>query len=382
MQTAQTGIDLAAIQPATRAILEQYGFDADRFAQLAARVASGDLSETGNIETRPLAPPPPSAIHRLPASDDPAFAQVQAAGMAAVARGQVAMAVLNGGMATRFDNQVKGIVEAVDGRSFLEWKLREAMRVAQAAGGTIPCVVMNSFATDAPTRAFLATLGDRTAALPEPLFFSQAVALRMHPDGTLFRDADGEPSLYGPGHGDFHDSLRASGTLAALRSRGVRYVMLSNVDNLGARIDPAVLGMHIAAGLPMTVEVAAKNPGDVGGAPVQVAGRTVVLEGFRFPPDFDQSQIPVFNCNSFVFDIDALDADYPLTWFYVTKAVRGQPVVQLERLVGELSSFIEAGYIEVPRTGPRGRFFPVKTRADLDSSRDALREMLNASLTE
>src|SRR3712207_8661149 len=48
------------------------------------------------------------------------------AGVAAIRRGEVAMAVLNGGMATRFGGVVKGIVEAVDGRSFLEWKLREA----------------------------------------------------------------------------------------------------------------------------------------------------------------------------------------------------------------------------------------------------------------
>ena len=57
----------------------------------------------------------------------------------------------------------------------------------------------------------------------------------------------GKPSLYAPGHGDLFQALRRSGTLAALRERGVRVVTVSNVDNLGARVDPVVVGMHLAA---------------------------------------------------------------------------------------------------------------------------------------
>jgi UTP--glucose-1-phosphate uridylyltransferase len=365
----------------TRATLERYGFDAATFERLREQVGSGALTAGGNAVTGRVEPPPAEALTPLPLPGDPGFEQAYERGAAAIRRGEVAMAVLNGGMATRFGGVVKGVVEALDGRSFLEWKLAEAARVARALGGTIPCLVMNSFATEDATRAFFAGLGERGADLPEPWFFNQFVSLRLNPDGSLFREADGTPSLYGPGHGDFHEALQRSGMLDRLRAAGVRYLMLSNVDNLGARVDPAVVGMHILAGTPMTVELSRKDR-DTGGSPALVDGKLMVLEQFRFPKDFDQERIRVFNVNSFLFDVDALGADYPLTWFYVEKRAEGRQAVQLERLVGELSSFIPASYLVVPRTGPRGRFFPIKEPADLETSRPLLREMLSASLTD
>jgi UTP--glucose-1-phosphate uridylyltransferase len=277
----------------------------------------------------------------------------------------VATAVLNGGMATRFGGVVKGLVEAVDGVSFLEWKLRDA----EAAG--VPFVLMNSFATDEATRAFL---GDR-----DVLAFTQSVSLRLEPDGSVFREADGTPSPYSPGHGDFLECIRTSGTLAELRRRGVRTLTLSNVDNLGARVDPRVIAAHRAAGNPVTVEVA-PSKGDPGGAPVSIDGRPMVVEGFRFPPDFDAAALPVFNTNSLVFDLDALEADYPLTWLYVEKEVDGGTAVQLERLVNELSAFLPTTYLLVPREGPRSRFVPVKTPEDLAEARPQLREVLKTAL--
>src|SRR5205823_15102841 len=111
-----------------------------------------------------------------------------------------------------------------------------------------------------------------------------------------------------------------------------------------------------------------------------VGGRPMVVEGFRFPPAFDPQRIGVFNTNSFVFDLEALDRDYPLTWLYVEKEVDGRPAVQPERLVGELSAFVPTTYLEVPRRGPRGRFFPVKTPGDLEAARPALAELLAAPL--
>jgi UTP--glucose-1-phosphate uridylyltransferase len=369
---------LDAVDPDTRSILDRYSFDRRSFETLQHNVATGTLSERSNVVAGGIAPPPFDAIRRLPESGSTAYAEAFERGLTAIRSGQVAMAVLNGGMATRFGGAVKGIVEALNGRSFLEWKLLEAERVAQAAGGEVPCIVMNSFATDQPTRDFLDTLDE---TLSEPLLFTQSVSLRLNRDGSLFLDEAGRASPYAPGHGDFPSSLLRTGTLAALRARGVQQVMLSNVDNLGARVDPLVAGMHLLAGRPMTVEVTPKAAGDAGGAPAMVDGRVIVVEGFRFPPGFDQDSIPVFNTNSFVFDLDALEADVPLTWFYVEKGVAGRTVVQLERLVNELSSFMPTTYLEVPREGPRGRFFPVKQPEDLEAVRPRLREMLETGLT-
>jgi UTP--glucose-1-phosphate uridylyltransferase len=165
--------------------------------------------------------------------------------------------------------------------------------------------------------------------------------------------------------------------LEAFRARAVRVVTVSNVDNLGARVDPVVVGAHLLAGRPLTAEVARKE-GDMGGAPVRVDGRLQLLEGPRFPPSFDQDLVPVFNTNTAVFALDALDREYDLTWLYVEKQVDGRTAVQLERVYHEVSSSVATTYLEVPRRGPRGRFLPIKTPDDLASAQDDLRDLLAA----
>ncbi|HWN21562.1 MAG TPA: UTP--glucose-1-phosphate uridylyltransferase [Gaiellaceae bacterium] len=359
------------VDDATREVLDRYGFDAERFERLRARVADGSLSAESNIVRGRVEPPAPDDLVALPSRGDDAH--VRAAGLDAIRAGEAAIVVLNGGMATRFGGVVKGTVEVLDGRSFLELKLAAAAEIGERLGVAIPAAVMTSFATDEATKAFVAARG-----LPEPRYFSQSVSLRLEPDGTLFREADGRPSLYSPGHGDVLHALRSSGTLEHMRAAGVRYVVISNVDNLGARVDPAVLGMHVLEGRPMTAEVARKQ-GDMGGAPARVDGRPMLLEAPRFPPGFDQESIPVFNVNTVTFDLTALDREWDLTWLYVEKEVEGRRAVQLEHLFHEASAFLPTTYLEVPRSGPHGRFFPVKTPDDLAAARGPLRELLAAS---
>ncbi|HEY8627996.1 MAG TPA: UTP--glucose-1-phosphate uridylyltransferase [Gaiellaceae bacterium] len=345
-------------------VVERYHFDESLFERLQALVADGTLSEESNYVRGRIEPLPSEALVPL----DRALVHK---GQEAIDRGEVAAAVLNGGMATRFGGVVKGIVEAVEGRSFLEWKLLDAERAG------VPMVVMNSFATDEATREFVTGL-----EVTQPRFFTQSVSLRLNPDGTLFLDEDGTAAPYAPGHGDFVHSVRREGVVDELRARGVRLLLLSNVDNLAARVDPAVVGAHLAGGRPVTLEVTEKAPGDTGGAPALVDGRPMAVEGFRFPPDFDQDRIPVFATNCFVFDLDALDREYDLTWLYVEKEVSGKPAVQLEQLVNEVTRLQPTTFLQVPRTGPQGRFFPIKTPADLEASREPLRELLHSSVTD
>jgi UTP--glucose-1-phosphate uridylyltransferase len=326
-------------------ILARYGFDEERFEMLRRRVASGELSFASNVVRGAIEP-----LRRDELTPLPEDADLDLEG--------VAVAILNGGMATRFGSVVKGLVDAVDGVSFLEWKLRDARRAG------VPVVLMNSFATDEATRAYL---GDRD----DLVSFVQSVSLRLNPDGSLFPG----PSPYSPGHGDFAELV----PLAELRARGIRTVLLSNVDNLGARVDPRVLAAHREQGNPLTVEVA-PAAGEVGGAPARVDGRPMVVEGFRFPPGFDANALPVFNTNSLVIDVDVLERRYPLTWLYVEKTIEGRTAVQLERLVNELSAFLPTTYLLVPREGPRSRFVPVKTPEDLELARPLLRDLLATPL--
>lgn len=356
-----------------RALLERYGFDPAAFESLRARVASGELSPASNIVQGVVEPPDDAELSPLPARGSEQWAAARDAGIEAIEAGRVAQAILAGGMATRFGGVVKGAVEALDGRSFLSWKLGETAALAEALDVDVAVALMTSFQTDEETRAHVALLG-----MPEPLWFTQSVSLRLTDDGDLFRDG-GRPSPYTPGHGDLVTAIRRTGTLAALRERGVEHVAISNVDNLAARLDPVVIGAHVLAARPLTVEVARKE-GDMGGAPARVDGRVGLLEGPQFPADFDQDRIRVFNTNSATVSLAALDRDFDLPWLHVRKQVDGRPAVQLERLYHQISWELETTFLEVPRSGPYGRFFPIKEPEDLARSQPGLRELLGGSV--
>lgn len=364
-------IELTQLEPDTKAILDEFGFDAARFERLRTEVARGTLSAATNVVTGVVEAPLPDELAHLPEPGSSDYEQAREVGLAALRDGKVAQVVLAGGMATRFGGVVKAVVEVIDGRSFLDISLGETARLSAAVGAEIPVALMTSFATNDVVRAHGEELG-----VPMPHVFSQFVSLRLEPTGDLFADAAGQVSLYAPGHGDLFDALRSSGTLTAFTTAGVEHVAIANVDNLGARLDPVVIGAHLLAGRPFTVEVTAKD-GDTGGAPARVDGRVRLIEGPCFPATFDQESIPVCNTNTALVSLDAILEPVELSWLYVEKLADGRPAVQLERLYHELSAFVPTTYLEVPRRGPRGRFMPVKAPEDLQRVRPELVEILS-----
>lgn len=352
--------------------LETYGFDRAAFDKLAAELAAGKFPTDRNRIQGKFEKPKPGDVLAWPAPGDPRAVEAERLGRAAIDNGEVAVAILNGGMATRFGGMVKCLVKVVDEHTFLDLKLKNIVDL----DAPVHVFLMNSFATDIDTRAHLnanaycGIPGDRMNIV------AQHVSLRLTPEGKAYRGADGRLSLFAPGHGDIFDVLANSPSFRRFVEGGGKYVLASNVDNLAATLTPKVVGLHILGKKPLTVEVAPKEPGDQGGAPAWVDGKLQIVEGFRFPAGFDQDEIPVFNCNTFIIDAGRVRADYPLDWFRADKKVDGQPVVQFERLMGQASAFEDAQYLAVPRQGPEGRFLPVKTKDDLNVVRDDVRALL------
>ena len=328
------------------------------FLELAARYQAGTLSTATNVLAGRVEPPAPGEIETPPEAGTPAHAALVAAGRAALEAGQLGVVVLAGGMATRFNyDKPKGVYPIYEGKSFLQLKL-EAVK---ALGKPVPVYLMTSFATDGPIAAHLEEHGyfGLDPALVQR--FKQYQMPRLAPDGGFFMH-DGERSLAAPGHGDFPFAFHESGHLEAFLARGGRYLLFSNVDNLGATVDLALVGGHVQAGRPMTVEVAPKNSGDQGGAPARVDGRLQLVEGFAFPPGFAHAAIDVFNTANYVFDAAALAGPISLPWYVVEKKVDGQKVVQFEHLAGDLSTVLDARYVRVDR---EERFLPVKNVEDV-----------------
>jgi UTP--glucose-1-phosphate uridylyltransferase len=365
-------LEALGLNRSERELLNRHGFDAATFDRLRRDLAAGDFPIERNVTSHPVAPPAEEDLVAWPDSDSATAREWQELGNEAIAKGQVAGVILNGGMATRFGGMVKGVVEVLDGRSFLALKLG---RMAQV--GPIPAFLMCSFATLEESQAHLED--NRWFGLDQKRvhLLSQRVSLRLTRDGELFRDENGRPGFFAPGHGDVFEVVAESEAFQRFRDDGGRVVMISNVDNLGATVNPIVVGAHLARGRPVTVEVAPRASGDTGGAPVRHRDRLEVLEGFRFPPSFDLGSVPVFNTNTLIVDAEAVHSNYDLTWFRADKTVNGRGVVQFERLMGEVTSFVDSTFLSVPRDGPEGRFLPVKTPDDLVTVRPAVRMRFN-----
>lgn len=362
------------------AFLRQFGFDAELQKRWQSDVAAGRLAKATNAVTGDLLAPPPKSLAKLPGAGTKAGRELERLGREAIAQGQLGVVVLNGGMATRFGGVVKGVVPVLGPeRSFLGLVCEDVKRMAAACGGRIPVYLMNSFATDAATKAHCAEHGNFGVDAQDLEHFTQFIALRMTKKGELFHLQNGELSPYGPGHGDFPGAFRACGALQRFVARGGKYLLVRNVDNLGARVDPLILGHHIKSRCGMTVELAPKWPEDVGGSPYSYLGKVQLVEQIRYPEGFDPSIVDVFNTNTMWFDAAAIDRDFDLGWYFVEKTVEEKKAVQIEHLIGELTAHLPTNFLQVRRSGRSTRFLPIKAPDDLGAARDEIREMYDAS---
>ena len=331
-------------------------------------VACGRLSAANNVAVGVLAPPQSDDVVDLPPTGSAEHAAAEAAGIAALSRGEVAVVVLGGGMATRFGGAVKATVPVLGGRTFLEIKLRQADVAADRYGGAVPVAVMTGWATHEPIRRHVTELG-----LTEPFLFQQGFLLRLTPDGELFRTVDGEVSPYPTGHGELLSALVRSGVLGRLRESGVRHLLISNLDNLLAWPDPVVVGTHLLRGRKVTVEVVRPPNGSSSGARVvRLDGRPLLLDAAELGRRAELLPPLPLNTNTFVVDTDAIEDDMPLQWLYYEKEVEGRVAVQIERPLHHVASLLPSTLLGVSER----RFLPLKTRADIVRHEAVLRTAL------
>lgn len=324
---------------------------------LRAAYLAGELNPE-NIRLQAAVSPPEAGdildIQSLSAAEQ---ADLRALGQAAVAAGEVAALVLAGGMATRFAYpEPKGLFPIVGEVTFLELKVRSLCSQG------IPLLIMTSFHTHQPILDALEA-HDYFGYRGQVQLFQQYRLPRLLPDGEV-KLKDGAPDYATAGHGDFVTALQQHGLLERFMQEGGKYLLFSNIDNLGATFEPLILGLHMQRAVQMTIEVAAKAPGDKGGAPARVADRLQIVEEFLFPADFDQDRIQVFNTATYVFSASALLQPADLPWYVVRKTVEGEAVLQFEHLAGDLSAQLEILCLQIDRDE---RFLPVKTQQDVET---------------
>ena len=341
------------------------------FTRAFARVAGG---ETGLIPESMLVPVAP-----LPTLAD--AADFLAAGREAMA--QAVIVKLNGGLGTGMGlDKAKSLLPVKDGLTFIDLIARQVLHLRAAAGIPLPLVLMNSFSTESDTRAALAAY-PALAQQAVPLTFLQnrIPKLRAADLTPVAWPADPEKEWCPPGHGDLYTALAGSGMLERLLAAGLRYAFVSNADNLGAGLDPSLLGFLVSKGAPFVMEVTARTDADRKGGHLAQhrSGGLLLRESAQCPPDEaaqfqDIQRHRYFNTNNLWIDLQALSnfmvetggpPDLPVIINRKTVDPRdaaSTPVVQLETAMGAALAVLPGALaIDVPRT----RFAPVKTTDDL-----------------
>ena len=314
-----------------------------------------------------ITPVAPSQVSELPDKGSEAYQPLKALGTENL--GRCAVIKLNGGRSTTMGGQVpKCMVSAKDGMSFLDIVMRQVVANNDKSGVEVPLVLMNSFFTDQISEEIVG----RTPIII--MNFVQNEYPRIRQDNFMPLETGGDEDWCPAGHGDFYHSFFGSGLVDTLLDLGLRYVFVSNIDNLSAVLSPVILGMMIDQNRDFVMEVTAKTPADVkGGAPVCYQDRLSLLEIAQVPDGYrddfqDIERFGYFNTNNLWIDLRSLkkimmERSMQLPVIRNNKKIKGHKIIQIETAMGAaLSSFRQPGLFNVPRY----RFAPVKKVSDLE----------------
>jgi len=323
---------------------------------------------------------PESAIRPVDSLPDlAALSEFRESGLAAASK--TAVIKLNGGLGTSMGlSKAKSLLPVRPGITFLDLIARQILWQRRDWGVELPLVLMNSYRTREDSLAALAAHPDLESRIP--LDFLQHKVPRIDAETWTPVEWPDDASLAWcpPGHGDLYLALASSGMLEKLQSNGIRYVFVSNADNLGAVVDPRILGWFASKGIPFAMEVAKRTESDKkGGHLARRDGRLMLREVAQCPQEDvgsfqDIRRHHYFNTNNLWLDLDALvrrleasSVGLPLPVILNEKRVCPEDAssprcYQLETAMGSaIECFEGAEAIVVPRE----RFAPVKTTNDL-----------------
>jgi len=428
------------------ALLDELGFDRIQHEQIRSDLRSGRIGLAQNRlpASTAIEDVAPGDVADLSGAEPREGTELEAIGLDALREGMVAVVSLAAGVGSRW-TQGAGVVKPLHPfcklggiyRTFIEVHLAKSRRVGRLAGTPIPHIITTSYLTHEPIRSFLddhdrydypgslllsegRTVGLRLVPMARDLRFAweempqqlldeqaQKVLESLHAaligwavgmgEGSDYTDNVPMQCLHPVGHWFEIPNMLKNGILAELlRQRPqLQYLMMHNIDTVGANIDPIVLGHHIQSGAGMTVEVIARRVEDRGGGLACVDGQPRLVEGLALPHEEDEFRLSYYNSNTMWIDIDRLLAVFGLARAdlsrqeLVERAVRsvaarmptyitlkdvkkrwghGQedvyPVAQFEKLWGDMTALPEMNtrFAVVPRQ--RGQ--QLKEQAQLD----------------
>lgn len=430
-------------QASLETVLSENGFDREQHEQIREALRAGRIGLAQNrlpVNTRV------DDVRDEDVTDArEGLAEVyRQAGEEAIRAGEAAVVTLAAGVGSRW-TEGAGVVKALHPfcrlggrhRRFLDVHLAKTRRSGRQMECLVSHVFTTSYMTDAPIREYLEGLANNGVAAAALVSPGRAIGLRLVPmvhdllffweempqqmldeqqqkvrdslrsalmdwarsagEGSDYTDNVPLQCLHPVGHWYEVPNLLRNGTLRTLLERQpqLKYLLLHNIDTLGAHLDPALLGLHIDSGGGLTYEVIGRRLEDRGGGLARIDGRPRIVEGLALNDEADEFKLRYYNTLTTWVTIDRLLAAFGLdceslpdqtavdaavrrfsqrlpTYITIKDVKRrwghGQedvfPVAQFEKLWGDMTALpeVDCRYVVVPEL--RGQ--QLKEQAQLD----------------
>jgi galactokinase/mevalonate kinase-like predicted kinase len=298
-------------------------------------------------------------------------------GAQAIRDGRVGIVTLAAGVGSRW-TQGAGVCKALHPfhrfagrhRSFLEVHLAKNRKTSHKHDAVIPHVVTTSYLTEDAIRTELAAQDQFGFSGPLYVSGGRSIGLRMVPmvrdlrflweetpqqvldeqqqkvreslrqaliqwaqqagEGSDYTDNLPHQCIHPVGHWYEVPNMIRNGTLRQMLNDhpSLRYLLLHNIDTLGANADPGLLGRHIDGESTLTFEVVSRRIEDRGGGLARADGRVRLVEGLAMPDEQAEFGLTFYNSMTTWIDIDRLLHAMGLTRANLSDQVRTETAVR------------------------------------------------------
>ena len=340
--------------PSLDALLEEYGFDRQQHERIQADLRNGRIGLAQNRL-------PPNTIIADVSENDVVIVPekpeeyLRSLGRKAMEDGKVAVLSLAAGAGSRW-TQGAGVCKALHPfckfagrhRTFIEAHLAKSQRIGREVGTMPVHLISTSYLTHEPIAEQLRRTSNYGYEGEVHLSPGRAIGLRLVPmirdlrfaweempqkvqdeqkqkvvesghaalinwahgmgEGSDYLDNLPNQCLHPVGHWYEVPNLLRNGLLKDLLTRrpSLKYVMLHNIDTLGADLDPGILGLHIRRGSCLSFEVITRRIEDRGGGLARVNGRPRLVEGLAMPREEAEFALSYYNTMTTWIDLDQL----------------------------------------------------------------------------
>ena len=313
-----------------------------------------------------------------------------------IKNGEYAVVTMAGGQGTRLGhNGPKGTFKLDvygKGKYLFEILVDNLQEANQKYNTIIPWYIMTSIENNKDTVEFLEKHNYFGYPKENVIIFTQSELPLVDVDGKLLISKDLKIKEASDGNGGTYSSLRASGSLADMKERGVKWVFIGGVDNVLLKMaDVTLLGMAIKKNVQIASKSVVKaNPHEKVGVFCKMNGHPKVIEYAELPEKmaeevdedgelkYGESHIM---CN--LYTIDAIEKASKEILMYHSAFKKnsyidedGKEVIPTEPNSYKFESFIFDAFeffddIAILRGKREDDFAPVKNKEGVDSPKTA-----------